>query len=58
MTDCSPCADGMYLTVPCTTSSDRVCGACTVCGVGEWQVGECTASQDTQCLGKCFLLSE
>lgn len=48
--DCSPCEEGSYLTVPCTTSTDRVCGSCTECGVREWQVGECTAVQDAQCL--------
>jgi hypothetical protein len=46
--DCAACPTG-YISVNCTTHSDRVCEKCTVCGDGYYTATSCSIYKDTSC---------
>jgi len=47
--NCGSCPDGEYVSLLCTSNTDRVCTQCTLCPVGEYESVVCQPDQDTRC---------
>lgn len=54
--DCSTCGAGQYISINCTSTSDRVCSTCTTCREGTFTQEVCQPYHDTNCKGTPALI--